>query len=683
MIQGGYNSYGYSGLIDMPTAHARPDGELSFSSALTRNTRRNTLTFQITPRLSGSFRYALLYDRNGDTSTLGTSGDFRFDRSFSLHYQLAQETKRRPAIAVGLNDFLGTGIYRSEYVVLSKTVTPRLRVTGGLGWGRLAGVGGFTNPLVVFGEQFRTRDNRTGNQGGEVEVGELFRGDAAFFGGLEYQATDRLKFTLEYSSDRYQLEDGATFDYRSPLNIGLSYQLRDNLNVKAHYLYGSELGVQFTYALNPKNPPNFSGLDKAPPGVVPRASLSAAALGWTQEGRGQDDLETRARLALSRTGLGLHGVRVSGNTARIEIDNETYLTTAQAIGRAARAMTGVLPPQVEHLVVVPVQNGLAGTQVTLAREDLETLEYDLEGAWKTFSRAELVSFTGNLDPSLLRYPFYDIDLKPYFRPSLFDPDDPFRADLGLALSGRYEPAPGWVLEGEVRRKLVGNLDKSTRASTSVLPRVRSEFALYDKAADTALTHLTAAYYFKAGQDLYGRVTAGYLETQFGGISAELLWKPFDSRLAAGLELNYVQQRDFNQRFGFRDYSVLTGHGSVYYDFDNGFHTQLDVGRYLAGDWGATLSLDRKFRNGWSIGAFATLTDVPFSDFGEGSFDKGIRITVPIGWVTGEPTKDRYTTTIRPVTRDGGARLSVRGRLYETVSDLHDPALRESWGRFWR
>ena len=680
----GYNTYGNAGLIDMPSAAMPDDAELAFTHAYTANTRRNTLTFQITPRLSGSFRYSMLYDREGRTTTLNTSNEFRFDRSLSLQYLLLEETDRRPAIAIGLNDFLGTGIYRSEYLVATKSVTPRLRLTGGIGWGRLAGVGGFSNPLGLLGERFKDREALGSNPGGQVETSNIFRGDAAFFGGLEYQASDRLKFTLEYSSDRYTLEDGATFDYRLPVNVGVSYRFRNNWQLSSHYLYGSEFGFQVTYALNPKNPPNYSGLEKAPPAIAPRARFSASALGWpTQTPPDQRTLEITVRQALEQVSLGLHGLKVEGRTARVEIDNRTYPATAQAVGRTARVLTRVLPPQIDTFVVIPVQNGVAGTQVTLDRDDLEELEHDLDGAWKILARSRLSSAEGSLHPTALRYPYFDYDFKPYFSPSLFDPDNPFRADIGMALTARYEPAPGWVLEGGIRKKLLGNLDTSTRPSDSILPRVRSEFALYEREGDPALTHLTAAYYFKLGRDVYGRVTAGYFEQQYGGISTEVLWRPAESRLAAGIEVNYVKQREFNQGFGFRDYAITTGHASLYYQFGNGYQGQLDVGRYLAGDWGATLSLDRTFKNGWSIGAFATLTDVPFDDFGEGSFDKGIRITVPIGWISGQPTKDKYSTVIRPVTRDGGARVNVRGRLYETVSDLQNTEIVDSWGRFWR
>ena len=157
----------------------------------------------------------------------------------------------------------------------------------------------------------------------------------------------------------------------------------------------------------------------------------------------------------------------------------------------------------------------------------------------------------------------------------------------------------------------------------------------------------------------------------------------DSRLALGIEVNQVRQRDFDQLFGLRDYEVTTGHVSAYYDLGRGFHGQLDVGRYLAGDVGATVSLDREFANGWRLGVFATITDVTPEDFGEGSFDKGFRITVPIGHVLGQPTRRLGNLTVRPLTRDGGARLDLRDRLYEQVRDYHRPELEKKWGRVWR
>jgi len=172
---------------------------------------------------------------------------------------------------------------------------------------------------------------------------------------------------------------------------------------------------------------------------------------------------------------------------------------------------------------------------------------------------------------------------------------------------------------------------------------------------------------------------------FGGVSTELLWKPSGRRWAVGAEMNYVGQRDPNGLLGFSyyDYKVATGHVSGYFELGKGYHAQVDIGRYLAGDVGATLTVDREFENGWKIGAFATFTNVSPEDFGPGSFDKGIRVEIPTAWLTGQPTRASRPLTLRPFGRNGGARLEVEGRLYETVRSYQESGIDAQWGRFWK
>jgi len=278
------------------------------------------------------------------------------------------------------------------------------------------------------------------------------------------------------------------------------------------------------------------------------------------------------------------------------------------------------------------------------------------------------------------YPSTSWSLAPYISRTFFDPARPLRMDTGLALSGAWRPAQGWVVAGTLHHRLAGNV-KDGRGSNSVLARVRTDQVLYAQ-ADTVLNNLFTSRQWRAGRDLYARVTVGYLEWMYGGISTELLWKPVASRLGLGIEANYVRQRDFNQRLGFRDYTVFTGHASAYYDFGGGYLGQIDVGRYLAGDVGATFNINRTFDNGWNVGAFFTLTNVSSRDFGEGSFDKGIRFSIPLSWFLGTPSQQTVGTTIRSVQRDGGQRLRVAGRLYGQVRYAHKTALSASWPRVW-
>lgn len=659
------NTYGQPGLIDMPSAYAYPDGEIVLTASHFVNQIRYTGAFQIAPQLTGTFTYALLYKVTAPRS--GVLFDYIFDRSFSLRYQVAREGRYVPAIAVGLNDFLGTGIYSGEYVVASKQFGETLTATAGLGWGRLAGVGSFENPLGFLGDRFDIRGRREGAQGGTVEYGRWFTGPAAAFAGIAYVPNDRWTILAEYAPDAYTIESPSAFELKSPYNFGLRYRLTDSVTLGAQYLYGTEVGVQVSYAVNPLDPSRGPTSDGAPPlvgGGLPPGST------------GQTDV------ALARQGVTLLGLRIAGDTARVDIQNDRYMAAAQAIGRTARTLTQTLPSDVDTFEIVLVERGLPVTASRITRTTLDAAEFSLDGAWDSQIQTRVTDAVAGLTPLPGIYPRTVFSIDPYLAPAFFDPDAPVRADVGIDLGASYELTPGFVLSGSVRQKLLGNLDESMRISTSVLPRVRSNANIYDKAG-TALSSLTASYVFRPGPDLYAKVTAGYLERMFGGVATEVLWYPTNSRLALGAEIAEVRQRNFDLRFGFRDYAVTTGHVSAYYDFGGGYQGQLDLGRYLAGDAGTTITLDRTFENGWSVGAFATLTDVPFKTFGEGSFDKGIRISIPLGFVGGEPSREVSVQTIRPILRDGGARLNLPDRLYETVHEANGTELADSWGRFWK
>lgn len=667
-----YNTYGTPGLIDTPTAQSAEDAELAATVSYFAGGTRNTLTFQLLPRLSGSFRYSKLET---------------FDRSFDLRYRFLDEKRYQPSVAVGLRDFIGTGIYSGEYIVATKTLSPRLTVTGGLGWGRLGSYEGFSNPLGAIDDRFKTRPSSSAATGGQIESAKWFRGDAALFGGVAFQATDKLTLKAEYSSDAYLRETRVgLFEHKSPFNFGLDYRLRDNIHMQAHYLYGSEVGISFNVITNPRKPTINGGAGASPLPVKRRASGQSADLGWTRQPETEKLLRNQTAVLLANDGMNLEAMRLSGRSATIHIRNSRYLARPEAIGRTARILTQVLPASIETFTIVPVSNGVPLSATTLRRTDLEELENAPDATWRSYARANITDAADSLEGTTYNgtlYPKFTWSLGPYLKTSYFDPQEPVRADAGLKLQARYDIAPGWILSGTLQQRLTGNAGDSTRPSDSKIQKVRSEGFRYAREGETALTDLTLAHYFRPGKDLYARVTAGYLESEYGGLSSEVLWKPVGSRLALGAELNLVKQRDFNQGFGFRDYSVATGHVSAYYDFGNGFHGQVDAGRYLAGDYGATFALDRTFANGWSVGAYATLTDVSFDDFGEGSFDKGLRFTVPLDHFLGKPTGKTYKTVLQPLTRDGGARLNVDGRLYDTVRSYHDPKLKDSWGRFWR
>lgn len=669
--------FGTPGLIEMPSGEVFTDGQMTLTSDISAIAQKHTLSFQVSPRIFGSFRYSIIDDFDG----VGTN---RYDRSFDLGYLLFKETEWRPSVAIGLRDFGGTGLYGAEYIAATKHLANNsLAITGGIGWGRLGSYGSFSNPLSIVSDSFDTRGSgpTSISEVGRLEVDQWFRGDAALFGGVAWQINDNISFKAEYSSDAYTLETQRIgFEHKSPINAALSYGFKNGAEVSVYSLYGSEFGIMGSIALSPQNPQFPSGTEEAPSALLPRQSQ--AALSWDIDSVHQKDSTLFA--ALEKQGITLDGIKIDGSTATVRIDNERFPAQAQALGRTARVLANTLPGNITTFKVEAVTNGITTSRTTLGRAGLEALEYDLENSWKSFAQASFEDAARSEAEDIIGlYPKLEWRLSPYLEPALFDPDSPVRADVGLQFSASFEPSRGLIFSGVIRQPLTGSLDTSTRDSNSVLPHVRTDAPEYSKQSDVQIKNLTAEYFFRPGPNLYGRVTAGYLETMYGGISGELLWKPVNGNLALGAELNYAIQRDFDQLLGFQDYDIVTGHASAYYDFGGGYLGQIDVGRYLAGDYGATVSFDREFDNGFRIGAFFTLTDVPFEDFGEGSFDKGIRLSIPVDWLTGSAQQGDSGTTIRPVLRDGGARLDVRNRLYGLVRNSHTTELEDRWGKFWR
>lgn len=666
----GLSIYGTPGLIDMPGAAAMPDGQFALTTSGFGATLRNSLSFQIMPGVLGTFRYSVIDEFLGEGSTL-------YDRSFDNHFTLLQETATRPGLSFGLRDFGGTGVYSSEYLVVSKAILPGFGVTAGLGWGRLGERNGFRNPLAQVSDAFENR--RIASEGGIATTGRLdpdvwLRGDVAFFGGVDWQVTEGLSLVAEYSSDPYSGEtERGLIDQKSPLNFGLRYAFSNGITFGAYSLYGSEVGAALSFVLDPKTPAAPGGVETAPAPLLPRDALPVHGP--------VNSLRRNIEAGLADQGLVLRGLVVEGSQIDISVENNTWHEPAQAVGRAARVLSNTLPAEVTDFTVTFVANGVPMSTVTLKREDLEALEHDIDGAWRSRARAGIKDDT--MASPVLLGPRFSYGLGPYVDFSFFDPDSPVRADAGLQLLASYSPSPRFVVTGRVSQPVVGNVGDAVRVSDSVLPHVRSDAARYSGGSAIELNELTAAQFFRPGPDLFGRVTLGYLEPMFAGVSGEMLWRPLDSRFALGADLNYVWQRDFDQGFGFQDYSVLTGHVSAYRTFANGFEGQVDIGRYLAGDYGATFRLDRRFGNGFRVGAFFTLTDVSFEEFGEGSFDKGIVVEVPLSWLYGTARRDGVTQVIRPVLRDGGAQLLVSDRLYGMTRDYRSRDMADGWGKFWR
>lgn len=677
-----YSIYGTPGLLEMPTALTAPEGTLGGTLSYREGLFQVVLDYQLTERLSGTVRYALA-DLNNDTGTGIVENEF--ERGFDLKYQLVDEGAYVPAVAVGLRDFLTPGRFQSEYVVASKSIGDRLTVTAGLGWGEMGTADGFDNPIgaatrPIFDEA---------EPEGQLASDAWFAGDAAVFGGLSYQINDQWGVVAEYSSIAYDGGPNApAIEADSPYSLGVTYRPRDAVQLSFAALNGNQLAISGSFFLNANDRPAMSGFETAPVPVKVRSASARQATNWDRDATSEDALRSALAATMEIEGLTLTGLELTDRTARVRFINTRYRSTAQAMGRAARMMTQVLPGAIEVFILEPQSRGIGLSSVRIARSDIEALENRPGAAVTLFANATFDD-AGNdagLAPVTTDTPAFTWGFAPYAAFDALGSSGGLSVDAGLRLNASYAFSPQLILSGTLQQSLLRNdAEDPGPDSTPDLQNVRTDGGFYGDDGVPVLQSLSLTHFGRPANDIYSRVSLGYLERMFGGISGELLWKPADSRLGFGAELNQVAQRDSDMLFGFGeyDYAVTSGHLSAYYDLGNGYHGQLDVGRYLAGDWGATLRLDREYDNGVRIGAFVTQTDVDYAEFGDGSYNKGVVVSIPQDFLTGQPTRRTYGTTLRTRTGDGGARLRVDGRLYDVVRDAHQADLADTWGRFWR
>lgn len=659
-------NFGLPGIIDLPTARRFPEGELAITQQLHKSLARSGISFQALPRVSLSFHYTG-HGINGDEAY----GRINHDRSFDAHFFILDEAKYLPAISVGLRDFIGTGWYSSEYIVGTKLIGS-LELTAGLGFGRLAERNAISNPLGALSSRFDQRDSNNFGYGGTLGTINWFKGEAAPFYGIQYHISEKLTVSSEYTPDT-MWKESSYLDVNSPWNFEASYQLNDYVNLSAQYLHGSQVSLTGQVSVNPSRPPFLGGKELAPVPMRLRGNRSPNVIASD---------EKIIRKVLAADEFEINYLIIQGSTVKINVTNTKFRSISQAVGRVASTLQRFTSDTVKNADISFQSHGLV---VANYHVDLEKITEEQFKANVIFSETSSI-VAKDLKQINQRETSKRISwgLGPYVTHRLFNPDLPFSMEAGLELEGAYHFSPGVKLSGAFRKSILTNLTDNKQRSNSPLPRVHSDWPLYDLEGQNGHIHeLKLSYVNNLAPSFYGRMHAGLLEPFFAGIGGEILFKPAKSSVALGIDIHRVRKREYDMMFKLRDYETTVGHLSVYYDAGGLFDLEFNAGRYLAGDWGTTTTISRRFGSGWEVGAYATLTDVPFDTFGEGSFDKAIYVSIPMDWITATPNKIQRSLTLRPITRDGGANLGSARSLYRLIKRAHHANFKREFGRLWK
>lgn len=659
------------GLLQMPTARMADAGELSFNANRTWPYTRYSFSLQPFSWLEGGFRYTDVANRRYGSQQL--SGDQNYkDKAVDIKVRLRQESAWLPAVSVGVRDIGGTGLFAGEYVVASKRFD-RFDVSLGMGWGYVGGRGNLRNPLGLLDDRFDHRPEDSGpllDRAGAFTSKRYFRGPVALFGGVEYRTPwAPLRLKLEYDGNDYQHEPQHNNQkQRLPVNFGAVYSLNKGIDLNLALERGNKVMFGITLHANlAQSEGPAKQLDPAPEPPPPKPSTTPPERAdWADI---SERLQANAGFAVSEIARRDGELFVTGEPFR-------YYYPAQGVGRATRILDNALGPGVDWFTLVSTREGMPVVQTSVHRPRFrKLLAHDI--TLQDFRRSvEHAAPTDNTREVLYRAPLdkYRGGFGFGYQQSIGGPDAFILYQVNANYGAEYHFTRHVWASTLVSANLLNNYDQFKYDAPSRLPRVRTWVREYLVTSPVNLVNLQLNAAGRLAPDVYGMVYGGLLESMYGGVGGEVLYRPFGQRWALGANVNWVRQRGFAQHFGFRDYHVVTGHVTAY--VDTGFqdvHAAISVGRYLAGDYGGTIDLSRVFGNGVRMGAYATFTNVSRRQFGEGSFDKGVYVSIPFDLMLPRSTTSQAVFMWHPLTRDGGAMLARRYGLY-ALTDGRDTRL---------
>ena len=664
------NDFGGVGLLQTPTARMAPAGELSLNANRTEPNTRYSLSLQPLDWLEGTFRYNVVTNRKYGPESL--SGDQSYkDKAVDVKARLWQESHWLPEVALGFRDVGGTGLFSSEYFVANKRFN-NFDFSLGIAWGYIGNRGNLDNPLGYIDDKFDTRPAST--TAGAVRTDAYFRGPTALFGGIAYQTPwAPLSLKLEFDGNDYKHEpQDNNLKQDSPINIGAVYKLNDSVDLIAGWergntaLFGITLHTNFVSRKAPVK--SYDPPAQPLPAQAPVAPLEE--IDWAAVSR---ELEKNAGYKVERIAQRDSELTVYGEQSK-------YFYSAKGAGRASRILDNTTNDQIQWFTMVNKRYDMPVEEISVPRStfrDVVNNEQDLVNLHRT---TEVNRATAHYDKTLYQNkpdPFtYGFGLG--YQQNLGGPDGFLLYQISAYADVQYRFTPNTWASGGVSVNLLNNYDKFKYDARSNLPRVRTDIRQYTTTSDITMPALQLNKAKRLDQDLYGMVYGGYLEPMYAGIGGELLYRPMGERWSIGADLNYVRQREFDQGFGLRDYRTVTGHITSYTKLPFDLDAAVSVGRYLARDWGTTIDISREFTNGVKFGGWVTRTTASAEEYGEGSFDKGIYISIPFDEMMSVSTMSRANISWAPLTREGGAMLHRQYSLHTMTDGRNRDAFYENF-----
>ncbi len=612
-----YNNNGIVGLINIPTARFFDEGVHGVTLYDGTPDQKITLSSNPYDWFEASFFYTNI---QGKPYPGFEYQDYK-DKGFNVKLRLKKEGLL-PAVAIGFQDFAGTGFYSSEYIVGSYGIN-NIDFHFGLGWGQLNGSKkNIKNPLGYINDSFKNRPLEYEGIGGSFNVRQYFSGETASpFYGISYAYND--KILLKFEKDTV-LVDGPRMPYEnreSEFSFGFDYLINENFTLGGSFERGGYTSVRFVYKNNPKKTIKKYKYEKS-------------------EFNENDNKYTKLIKNLEENGIGVNKISETTRSIGLELTQFIHpdLKIVEQIISQATKDAGI-NKNIKKEIKIADLKAISDIDESFEKNSKVIYERKSSSSINTFNRIKFKPFIASREEFFKGAVLLENDTEFIIRENLF-----FNTNLKYSLANNFE-------------------DLRFPPINTFPAQVRSDVKQYLKNMDEGILIGRAQldYHLTPVKNHHLMFTAGILEDMFSGYGAEYLFFKQNTNYSFGIEVFKVKKRDYEWGFGHLDFENTTLTANFYYR-NYGlipFDMKISAGEYLAGDYGSTIEFSRTFNGGVRLGAFATLTDVTTEEFGEGSFDKGIFFKIPI-------YGNLIDYTWRPLTKDPGAKLTRRNSLHDLL-----------------
>jgi membrane-associated phospholipid phosphatase len=657
---------GQSGYINMPSAWTEYDG--TFTTGYSYDSPYGSLwaTMTFLPFLQVTGRYVSITGIPAFSSTDPTYGRGygRYkDKVADVKLRLRDESDLLPAVSVGATDLLGTELFKGQYVVVSKSFGQFHNFEASIGYGNKRPKGVFAGmrwaPLSAprWAVVAEYDANQYGNDYLAQNTGAARRRSGPAV-GFEYRwgwlGAQLARHSDHFSGHAYLTIPFSAREFVPKIYEPAPFQAKDapaRVSIAA-WRQEQAPGAALSAALVQQD---FKNVRVEMDGAVLKLNLTNTRIANLGRAIGR---ATRTALAFAPEGT--RAIQVTYTKQEQPIATYEFLD----LQRLSDYFTGLIPRAAFEPTVVVRYADPSDRPADEHTSMLAALRSDGELNLRVGHEGEIVQLRSE-DREANRF-------KVVPKVSFFfnDPSGALRYELWAAATYDRRLAPGLYLNGDLKLDALENVSDVKQPSNSLLPHVRTDIAEYKRGGRFKLNRLLLSQYGNPAERIYTRVSAGFYEEMYRGVGGQALYLPKDSRWAADLSVDALQQRGVKGWFDKRDYRTVTALGALHYRLPYDITATARVGRFLARDEGARLEFKRRLPSGVEFGAWYTATNgkdiTPPGKPGSPYHDKGVFLSVPLNIMLPSDSQATAGIGLSPWTRDVGQMVASPGDLYDMV-----------------